>query len=460
MHRFDFYYWPYYCEENIWLLCQEPCIAKLSPQVVFISNPEQRCIFTNQRLNPQKYVIWDYHVILLIYNYVWDFDSVLPFPCPLADYLEHSFPADIPPGFAPRFRIIKAHEYITCFASDRRHMKDANGNYKRPPPPWNIRNHKQVFNLDKFINMQPGFLGSVLSLHQLQQSGTDIRTNDIKTKISKIKTKIDTEFTNFFDSPASYRDKLEINWLRNRSPLITHEKELVLVRNKLNFINSEYCCGFTYDPEFIAKACYLGFLPMTEEIAQKDVLIIKSHRKRCLLKFENLHISKNVLKRSKKYLLTINKAYDACITHINMQHDKCWVRPQYVAALKQIRENKFYKVTPISFELWDQDEMVAGEIGYQVGACYTSLSGFYTQNSAGTIQLCATAKLLEASGFLVWDLGMVMDYKLKLGAQSVSWNSFLNIFYQARKQQCEFLVDNVNAQDVIKNRHPSLTMNT
>lgn len=74
-------------------------------------------------------------------------------------------------------------------------------------------------------------------------------------------------------------------------------------------------------------------------------------------------------------------------------------------------------------------QLVAGEIGYCVGNVYTSLSGFCQKDrgSAGTVQCLATASLLNALKFRCWDLGMSMEYKLKMGAKNVPREVFLKM---------------------------------
>ncbi|NWY08519.1 NTAQ1 amidohydrolase, partial [Nothoprocta ornata] len=85
----------------------------------------------------------DYHVILLHVssgeqNFISDLDTGLPFPCPLEVYGEEAFRLD--EGLCPeshrKIRLIRADLYLRTFASDRSHMKDANGKWQKPPPSY------------------------------------------------------------------------------------------------------------------------------------------------------------------------------------------------------------------------------------------------------------------------------------------------------------------------------------
>ncbi|CAO3628410.1 unnamed protein product [Cunninghamella echinulata] len=92
-------------------------------------------------------VVWDYHVILLVKNiqngdqnkkdYIYDFDTLLPFPSLFSTYIQKSFRPFFPllDKYKRNFRQIPAKVYLDQFASDRSHMID-NGVYKAPPPDY------------------------------------------------------------------------------------------------------------------------------------------------------------------------------------------------------------------------------------------------------------------------------------------------------------------------------------
>ena len=152
--------------------------------------------------------------------------------------------------------------------------------------------------------------------------------------------------------------------------------------------------------------------------------------KRSVLMLENFHISKSTFKKASRFRLTVNSCFSKVCDAIILTHGQNWFFPQLVSAFKNIHNFGNAgchqgKVTMHSFELWDdEDNLVAGEVGYAVGGCYTSLSGFYNVDSAGSVQMAATGCRLIERGYIMWDLGMDIKYKESLGAKRMSRASF------------------------------------
>uniref|UniRef100_A0A8C5KW33 Protein N-terminal glutamine amidohydrolase n=1 Tax=Jaculus jaculus TaxID=51337 RepID=A0A8C5KW33_JACJA len=155
-------------EENIWKLCEyikthsqyslEDCYA------VFISNEKKMVPIWKQQARPGNGpVIWDYHVVLVHVSgegqsFVYDLDTVLPFPCPFDVYIEDALKSndDIHLQFRRKFRVVRADSYLKHFASDRSHMKDSSGNWKEPPLAYPcIETGDSKMNLNDFISMDP-----------------------------------------------------------------------------------------------------------------------------------------------------------------------------------------------------------------------------------------------------------------------------------------------------------------
>ncbi|NWU88709.1 NTAQ1 amidohydrolase, partial [Upupa epops] len=170
-------------EENVWKLCDHIRSRGLYPleqfYAVFVSN-ERRAIplWKQKSACGNEPVVWDYHVILLHVsseeqNVIYDLDTVLPFPCAVGKYSAEAFRPDdsLHPEFHRKIRMIRADLYLKTFASDRSHMKDANGKWQKPPPPYPcIETADSKMNLDDFISMNPKVgWGSVLSLTDFVQ---------------------------------------------------------------------------------------------------------------------------------------------------------------------------------------------------------------------------------------------------------------------------------------------------
>jgi len=164
-------YCPYYCEENIWHLCGNPLLGDGGRIVLLVSNPNRQVAIWAQRsaATSTAAVLWDYHVIAAAQTAdtwnIWDLDTRLGLPLPAEVYLQQSFPP-VPPRFAPRFRLLTCADYRRLLASDRRHMRGADGHYLQPPPQWPPIG--QGHNLDRCIDMNDNFGGELLNLEGLR----------------------------------------------------------------------------------------------------------------------------------------------------------------------------------------------------------------------------------------------------------------------------------------------------
>ena len=173
-----------YCEENVWHLCDKIDKSKLLAEnqkafVIFISNKNKAVPLWNQSSSKDQegLVIWDYHVILIIKSdedsTVFDLDTNLPYPCEFNCYSEGTFKSDenILEQFHRKFRVIHIKDYLSNFASDRRHMKDENGQWLKPPPNYPcIQTSDCTNNITDFISMEMGTgVGQVVCMSKFNE---------------------------------------------------------------------------------------------------------------------------------------------------------------------------------------------------------------------------------------------------------------------------------------------------
>ncbi|CAG8630576.1 5104_t:CDS:2 [Ambispora leptoticha] len=172
-----------YCEENVYLLCRK-LVCDKHPEndkdslassdfkiyAVFISNKNETIPLFRQRASLQDngFIIWDYHVILVytqpMYDkekkksWVYDLDTTLDFPCDFETYAREAL-IDVnndDESFERLYRVIPAETFLEVFASDRSHMINSDdGTWMSPPPlyPPILSSKGTRMNLPLFIDM-------------------------------------------------------------------------------------------------------------------------------------------------------------------------------------------------------------------------------------------------------------------------------------------------------------------
>jgi Leu/Phe-tRNA-protein transferase len=204
--------------------------------------------------------------------------------------------------------------------------------------------------------------------------------------------------------------------------------------------NEEFCIATSFDVGFISRLMQAGFLVMSTKITAEDsesespiIILPKLQLVRSVLLFPDLHIKKNIRRFLDRYELRMDSDFDTILDKCVAIHGDDWLTPPLIGVIKTMRkQNQLTSVKPVSFGLYREGQLKAGEIGMVVGGVYTSYTGFYEENNAGTIQMIQMVKWLGESGFGFLDFGMPMNYKTDLGAQNIPVRRFVDIFRAMR----------------------------
>ena len=256
---------------------------------------------------------------------------------------------------------------------------------------------------------------------------------------------------------------------------------------------------------FYLLSAWHGFIAIAHETEHNGPLLLPEMQySYAHLTLGDMHVSRKAKKRSKRYKLKLNSNLEGVLAGIDASHDS-WIIPKYRDILR-VLSRRAVKV-PVaeansefrlySVELYDAQtgELAAGELGYTLGAVYTSLTGFVDRDrkadeavaaqdaakaeeppppetmqvappdsssstptgpqvsatslgrrphdSAGTVQLVALGSLLKRCGYSFWNLGHPpkratatregrMWYKAELGARVLRRPVFLEKWKLAR----------------------------
>ncbi|KAG8463975.1 hypothetical protein KFE25_000143 [Diacronema lutheri] len=217
-------------------------------------------------------------------------------------------------------------------------------------------------------------------------------------------------------------------------------------------------------PDFYTALAYCGFISVSQAVPTRSggepipLLIPEIQRSYGILRFDDLHIERNVRKRAGRYVLRFDTMFDNVLAALCAYHDNCWLLPEYCTLLRTLHacgpvdiglSTAGAQLRVHSVELIDRatGRLVAGELGYAIGSVFTSLTGFTGegQPSVGKIQLVGLACVLRAAGCQLWNLGhppreasergpASMLYKKEMGVTVVPRRVFLKAWVEARDQ--------------------------
>jgi leucyl/phenylalanyl-tRNA---protein transferase len=97
-----------------------------------------------------------------------------------------------------------------------------------------------------------------------------------------------------------------------------------------------------------------------------------------------------------------------------------WLTPRLVAAYERLHRLGVAH----SVEAWRAGRLYGGLFGLALGGLFTSESMFHRAPEAGNAALVATAAMLRAAGFALWDIQMTSPHTERFGAVAVGRREF------------------------------------
>ncbi|NRB40483.1 MAG: leucyl/phenylalanyl-tRNA--protein transferase [Pseudomonadales bacterium] len=175
-------------------------------------------------------------------------------------------------------------------------------------------------------------------------------------------------------------------------------------------------------PSTLINAYSQGIFPWYSD---PDPVLWWSPNPRCLLKPEEVHISKSMKKLLKKntYSITWDTAFEDVIRACGQPRDysdDTWITQEMICAYCQLHDLGVAH----SIEVWSGKSLVGGLYGIAIGSVFFGESMFSTQANTSKIAFIQLCLQLQQSGFHFIDCQVESEHLLSLGAYTVDREVF------------------------------------
>jgi Leu/Phe-tRNA-protein transferase len=157
------------------------------------------------------------------------------------------------------------------------------------------------------------------------------------------------------------------------------------------------------------------------------------YEKYTILSLNNVHEPKSALRLLKKYELKPDFNFDIIVDKCSEIHGIKSYSQETFNYYKRLYREKDERFKFISFALYRDNELKAGEFGCIIGKIYFSYCGYHEESSSGTVQMIKMFRFLKEESFTYCNLGATTEkykYKYRFGAIDISRNEYLKLLYE------------------------------
>lgn len=206
---------------------------------------------------------------------------------------------------------------------------------------------------------------------------------------------------------------------------------ITFLTDRLTFPNVEeanedglLAAGGDLSPERLLLAYQNGIFPWFN---QDSLILWWSPDPRMVLFPENIKISKSMRKvlRDQKFKLTVNTCFkeviEKCSTIKREDQDGTWITNEMRNAYESLHKLGVAK----SYEVWEEDKLVGGLYGVDLGTVFCGESMFSLAPNASKFAFIKLAEELRSKNYRLIDCQLYTDHLASLGAVEIPRRDFV-----------------------------------
>ncbi len=182
----------------------------------------------------------------------------------------------------------------------------------------------------------------------------------------------------------------------------------------------------TMSPQLLLAAYTQGIFPWSD----KPVRWYSPHR-RAIFVPEHVHLPRNLAKCARKaaFCVSFDQQFTAVMRACRACHqdDGVWISDAFVKAYGALHLRGYAH----SVEVWQNERLVGGLYGVQVGGLFAGESMFYRVANASKVAFAAALGKLAEHKVALFDAQVLNDNTAKLGAVVIPRHHYLKLLRQA-----------------------------
>ncbi len=185
--------------------------------------------------------------------------------------------------------------------------------------------------------------------------------------------------------------------------------------------------GGELSPERLLLAYRSGIFPWFEEGLP---VLWWSPDPRAIIELDRLHVARRLERtmRQAKFHFTLDRSFERVMRACGEQRPEgTWITRFMIEAYTRLHELGHAH----SVEAWQDDQLVGGIYGVTIGGLFAGESMFFRRRDASKIALVHLVEHLRRRGFELFDVQILNDHTLSLGATEVSRDEYLSRLQRA-----------------------------